>query len=123
MDKTGNVLISNRSPVSTPQPTPVVMIQPTLVLTNEILRQDNWYHEGKEKMVEYGIRRVMNRYKIVTPEQKAVFFRNARSMDFTVAFGDLVAGMLSDVKDEIFRQADMIENGQRIGRYVTKTKK
>ena len=61
--------------------------------------------------------------KIVTVDQKAAFFRNVRSMDFSVAFGDLVASMLSDVKDEVFRQADIIESGQRIGRYVSKFNK
>ena len=41
-------------------------------------------------------------------------------MDFNEAFGDLVASILFDVKDEVFRQSDMIESGQRIGHYVAK---
>ena len=38
---------------------------------HEILRQDQWYHEEKQKLAEYGIRRLMNCQKTVTPEQKA----------------------------------------------------
>ena len=115
VNKAGDVLISNKSPATTTQPVSV-----TEPIPKELIRQDQWYHEGKEKMVEYGIRRVMNRHKKITPDQKAAFFRNVRSMDFSVAFGDLVASILSDVKDEVFRQADMIESGQRIGRHVGK---
>ena len=116
VDKAGNVLISNKSPTIQP----ISVAEPT---RKELIRQDQWYHEGKEKMVEYGIRRVMNRHKIITPDQKSAFFRSVRSMDFSVAFGDLIASILSDVKDEVFHQADMIESGQRIGLYVAKSNK
>ena len=43
-------------------------------------------------------------------------------MDFSVMFGDLIASMLSDVKEHL-RQADIIESGQRISRYVAKSNK
>ena len=65
----------------------------------------------------------MNRHKIITPDQKAVFIRNICSVDFGVLFGDLVASILSDVTEGVFRQADIIESDQRIGRYVAKSKK
>jgi len=32
----------------------------------------------------------MNHHKIITPEQKAAFFRNVRSIDFSVTFGSLL---------------------------------
>ena len=51
-------------------------------------------------MVEECILRVMKCYKISTPDQKAAFFRKhyVCSMDFDVAFGDLDASILSDMK-------------------------
>ena len=46
---------------------------------------------------------------IITSDQKTAFYRKVQSMDFDVVFGDLIASILSDVKGEVLRQADMIE--------------
>ena len=97
MDETGNVLISNKSPTTSTQP--ISVAEP---IPKALIRQNQWYHEGKEKMVEYGIRRVMNRHQIITSNRKAAFFRNVQSMNFSLAFGDLIASILSDVKMKCF---------------------
>ena len=52
------------------------------------------------------------------PWPESCVFRNVHYMDFGVLFGDLVTSIFSDLKDWQFRQADMIDSGQRIGRYV-----
>ena len=41
-----------------------------------------------------------------------------RSMDLSVLFGVVIAGMLSDLNNEVFCQPGMIENCQIIDRYT-----
>ena len=58
---------------------------------------------------------MMNRQNIVTPDQKTVIFNNVCSADFTLSFGYIIAGMLSNLNDEVFGQ----RTGLKLGKELT----
>ena len=66
-------------------------------------------------MIEYGMQLVMYRHNIITPDQKVAFKETFVPLILVMGLiCNLIVSILPNIKDAVFRQANMNKSGQRI---------